>query len=560
MKKNVLIGLLLITQSLFAQDLENLKGKKKELVKLNGSISLGTWYYNASGIDNRRTPFSWYVTGAPTLTIAGFSMPFSATISEQERSFQQPFNQVGVSPYYKWIKFHLGYRNMVFSDYTLAGATFLGAGIELNPKKLRLGFFYGRLRRAVNEDTSNAFAFLPSYKRMAIGAKVGLGSAYNFVEFNLLNSRDILNSALISNDNFVKPEDNLVFGLKNQWRLFKHLSFGADGALSVITYNKNLGNIQLDSLGAEAARFSALNKYMFINTSTLAKLAGNSFAAFQANNWGLRLAARYVEPDFTSHGVYFIQDDLLQYTVNPSFSLFKQRVNFNINGGWQRDNLDNKKRATTERAIGGATLTLKPFKRMYTIFSYTNFGTTQNSGQIQINDSIRMSLVNTSYNASIGYQIPSKRNSHQLVLSIQKNDVMDRNEFTRLYSQSNILFTNFNYSLGFNKIKANLSFGLNQSEVRSFNNTIKSFGLNFGINKSFMKNRIRVNSSINYQERSVDEVANGYIVNNSNDIQITLWKKHHIGIGVGFIKNTTSINSFRTFNEQRARFNYGFSF
>jgi hypothetical protein len=560
MKNRLLLIFLGLVQLSYSQDLEGLKGKKKDLVKLNGSISLGTWYYRVSGIENRRTPFSWYITGAPTLSIGSFALPFSATISEQERSFQQPFNQMGVSPYYKWLKLHLGYRNMMFSDYTLSGVTFLGAGIELNPGKLRAGFFYGRLRREVNEDTSNAFAFLPSYKRMAMGAKLGLGSAYNFLEFNLLQSRDILNSATISSNSLVKPEDNLVLGAKNQWRLFKAFTVGADGALSVITYNKNLGNISLDSLGPDVARLAVLNNYLFINTSTLAKLAGNAFAAIQANQWGLRFTMRYVEPDFTSHGVYFIQDDLLQYTVNPSFSMFKQRVNINLNGGWQRDNLDNKKRATTERAIGSASISLKPLKRMYLLLSYANYGTSQNSGQIQINDSIRTSLVNTSYNGSIGYQIPAKRSSHQLVLSIQKNDVLDRNEFTSKYSQSNILFTNFNYSIGFNKIRTNISFGLNQSMVNTYGNNISSYGVNFGLNKSFFKNRMRLNSQVNYQERAVDEVANGYILSNNNDIQITLWKKHHLGIGVGIIKNTTSVNSIRTFNEQRARINYGFSF
>jgi len=38
-----------------------------------------------------------------------------------------------MSPYYKWITIHVGYRNINYSQFTLAGHTILGAGIELHP-------------------------------------------------------------------------------------------------------------------------------------------------------------------------------------------------------------------------------------------------------------------------------------------------------------------------------------------------------------------------------------------------------------------------------------------
>lgn len=561
MFKNVCFLLFMMASiNLFAQDVESIGKNKKEIIKINGSVSLGSWFYNASGIEQRRTPFSWYLSGAPTVTLAGFSMPFSATISEQERSFQQPFNQVGVSPYYKWAKLHLGYRNIVFSDYTLGGATFLGAGVELTPKKLKLAAFYGRLRRAIDEDTSVQFTLLPSYKRMAKGFKIGYGSSVNFIEISALNSRDELGSAQIALNSIIKPEDNLVFGIKQQWQVFKKFSFGADVAVSAVTYNKLLGTENLDSLGADVAQFGFLNNYLYINASSLAKLAGHAFANYQGKKWSIKMMTKMVEPDFISHGANFIQDDVLQHTISPSFSMFKQKVNLGLSGGIQKDNLDNKKKATTERIIGSANINFRPLKRMIAMLSYSNYGTNQSSGAIQLNDSIRMSLVNATYNASLAYQFPSKTTSSQLSFNFQKSDVLDRNEITRLFSQSNIHFYNLNYSIGINKIKTNITVGCNLSDVDAYQNNVQSLGIVLGLKKAFLKNKLRFNTSFNYQKRYVNTITNGYIFSNNTDLDIQIKSKHQIGFGIGFMKNTTSINSFRVFNEQRARLNYGFNF
>src|SRR5690606_30555610 len=105
----------------------------------------GMWYYGTSGIASRRQPFSWYITGAPVVSIYGISFPFSMTVSEQERRYAQPFNRYGVSPRYKWLTLHAGYRNVRFSDFTLAGVNMLGGGVEINPGIFRFGAMAGRI-------------------------------------------------------------------------------------------------------------------------------------------------------------------------------------------------------------------------------------------------------------------------------------------------------------------------------------------------------------------------------------------------------------------------------
>ena len=112
---------------------------------LGGSMS----YNHMSGISQRRQPYGYRLFGSVNIKLYGWSFPFSVAISQQGSSFSQPFSLYGVSPQYKWVKLHVGYRNMRFSEFTLGGVTFLGGGVELTPKKFRFSAMYGRLRKAV---------------------------------------------------------------------------------------------------------------------------------------------------------------------------------------------------------------------------------------------------------------------------------------------------------------------------------------------------------------------------------------------------------------------------
>ena len=122
------LGGLLGTFPAAGQDMQGLRSQKP--ISIRRSLSAGLTYYHGDGIANRRQPFSWYLSGAPVITVYGVVMPFSLVVREQESRFSQPFNQYGVSPYYKWAKLHLGYRNIRFSNHTLGGANFLGAGLN----------------------------------------------------------------------------------------------------------------------------------------------------------------------------------------------------------------------------------------------------------------------------------------------------------------------------------------------------------------------------------------------------------------------------------------------
>ena len=130
---------------------------------------------------------------------------------------QQPFNQFGISPHYRWAKLHLGYNDLFFSPYTLANHRFRGVGLELNPGKLRFGAAYGRFRKPIAQEVINAVpdedAYLleepiPAFGRRAWSAKLGFGTERSFVDLILLRGEDRPESIDTVSDLTFKPAEN----------------------------------------------------------------------------------------------------------------------------------------------------------------------------------------------------------------------------------------------------------------------------------------------------------------------------------------------------------------
>ena len=127
----VLPALISLTLTCTAQNLEMI-GKEKP-VKVTGGVSLSQILYSSSGIDSRRAPYSYFASGSLNFSLYGWNIPLSFSLSNQNVSFQQPFNQFAIHPTYKWISAHAGFISMTYSPYTVNGHLFNGGAVDLAP-------------------------------------------------------------------------------------------------------------------------------------------------------------------------------------------------------------------------------------------------------------------------------------------------------------------------------------------------------------------------------------------------------------------------------------------
>ncbi|MBI3235444.1 MAG: hypothetical protein HYZ42_15640, partial [Bacteroidetes bacterium] len=224
----ILCAFLFTIAQLEGQNLKNFD--KKHPIKISGSIGGTGTLYAVSGIPNRRQPFSYIVNGNITLNVLGIvKVPLSFMISEQNRKFQQPFNQIGFSPEYKWLKVHVGYRSLKWGEYSLAGYNFLMRGVEVQKEKYRAGFVYGRLNRKTTPDTLQFKNLLPAYRRMGFSVKLGYGKPNNFVDLVYFRSWDIRDSLQTpANYETVLPQQNAVLDIITQQKFLKKFTFKAE--------------------------------------------------------------------------------------------------------------------------------------------------------------------------------------------------------------------------------------------------------------------------------------------------------------------------------------------
>ncbi|HWB28014.1 MAG TPA: hypothetical protein VG738_21220 [Chitinophagaceae bacterium] len=545
-----------------AQDISSLA--KQKPFAISGAVQLRGVYYTASGIPANRSPYSYIFSGNPTFSIYGLSVPLNFTVSEQERSFRQPFNQFGISPHYKWITVHLGYRSVVFSPYTLAGYTMLGAGVELNPGKFRFGFMYGKLASATTLDTTTQSLVPFSFSRKAYAVRIGVGTDRTYFDISYLKAKDDDASVPYKTyDSFfsITPAANTVIGVSTRVSFFRKLYIQGNIAGSIYTRDIN-SPITLDSF--DNSLFKLAKKFAIVNASTEFNIAADAAIGYKATSWGVKVQYNRIDPDFQSMGAYFFNNDLESYTVAPNFRLFKNKLRFSGSIGFQHDNVKNQKQATSNKTIGTANLSVDFTSKFGVDVNYSNFSNNQQPNTIRFADSLKIAQTTQNMSVSPRYIFTNTKSSHAIIASV---NLMKLNDFNNYFAQNaisrNINFSQYfiNYTYGIIASQLSLSLNISSTKMDAAGTTDNNKGGTLSITKSLFKSVLSVNGSAGYFfDKRNDGTSN--IVNLSSNIQYTFLKKH----GLNFLfyytnnkpKNISAV--LPGFNETRAELGYQYNF
>jgi hypothetical protein len=506
MKKYYLFAILFLwsAPTLFAQDIAQLKGQKP--VSLSSGISLGSSFYSANGIENRRAPFAWTLSGSPTLAIYGMKVPFSLSISNQHRSFQQPFNQVGLTPQYKWVKVHLGYSSTHFSQFTLAGRRFLGAGIELSPKNWRIGFVQGRFQKAVTYDslaspTAGQFPSavpIPAFSRYGYAARVGVGGKKASIDVSYLKAADRETSIAIPDAlaRALRPQENAVLGVQTKLTLFKKLTWATD--LGVSAYSRD---VRSDSITLPE-KWGFMSKFLIPRISTQVQTAGESSLSYRDKRLGMKVLYRRIDPDFKSMGAFFFQTDMEQWLLAPSVNFMKNRVTLTGSYGWQNNNISATRSRTTRRTIGSANLSVRGGKHFNLTASYSNFGITMQPRRslvpTNLLDTFRLSQVSQAISVSPNWSFGSKTTPQSFGLSATYNALNDLQQNSAFKSDMKTLSSNAYYALNLPQKKMSMNLSLLYQNLENSTAKSQSVGVNAGINKTFANSKMTTGASLGW--------------------------------------------------------------
>ncbi len=538
------------------QSLTDLKNTKPFAV--NGSLGLNTAFYNASGIPDRQTPFAFGLNANATLTVYGISMPFSFTwYSNEKAGFHQPFNQFGISPTYKWLTLHLGYRNVSFSEFTLNGHTFLGAGLEARPGKFRLAAVYGKFNETSQYDLLMADS-IPKLTRLGWAGKIGYGTEKTFVDVSMLRIGDNKKNFVPSdNPEYPVPAQNIALGLTSRISITSKLIFSVDGSVSFLTPNSTLGTSDTinDRLMLYASNLISINE-----TSQRFSAVKTSLSYSFSRNVSSAIEYRRIDPGYQSMGSYFFNNDLEQVTFNQTFSILENKIRARGSIGMQRDNLDGSKNSTSRRMIGALSGNYTIDENWAVDLSYNNFSTNQKAVKNIADNSLMVYQVNHSLLLSPRFMKASQSFSHMVMLNLNWMMLNDKNEQTSEMTDTDTKVAMLMYSMGMLKQKINISLGANYTNMVNQNYTNQLAGGTLGVSSSLLKDKL----TLNWNNACMINRLNGedgIILNTALNSNYRFLPKHSVTFNLNWIKNSFADTSvIPSYNETRGDLGYAFTF
>lgn len=518
-------------------DLETV-GTAKPKADLSGSVWAQSGFYRAVGIPARTNTFIWSMGASAELGLQQWRLPFSFTVGQYGNRLQTPtFGQLGVSPTYKWAKAHLGHRNLQFSPYTLAGHTFLGAGVELNPGMFRFAAMYGRLRQVVRPQ-ENLLSILPTYRRTGMALKIGTGTADNYVDLIFFKAKDDPASLAAPQDSTVQPAENMVLGLNSRLNMGKRVSAQLDAAASF--FNRNQQSTVLDA--TELGQLSRWPDKLFpVRYSSRVSFAGKAGLFYTRDAFRMGVQYERIDPEYESMGTYFFLNDIENITITPTFSLFKRRLNFSGNLGVQRNNLLDNRSESTRRWIGNANLSYAQGGKPFGVSAnYTNFSINQTDGRVELSDTIRLSLVTTSVNVTPYWNFVSEARTTSVMLAANYQELNDRNPFTREFTDMRSAFVTGNYALMSNTTGWGANIGIQYNNLQLLALDTHRYGLLGGVNRNFGEGKFQLSTNAAYHLTRIAAARDGATLTVSTNVTWIPAAEWTVSAYANFIDNSSA--------------------
>jgi hypothetical protein len=538
--------------------------KKENLIKLNGGIQANTVWDIGSG-ESRRQPFTYFVNGNLNARLFNLiDLPFSVFLTNagQGLNYPTPPNRLSLHPTYKWATAHVGDVAMSFSPYTLNGHQFSGVGVDLTPGKFQVSAMYGRLQKAEVYNPKN-LSTPAAYQRMGYGAKVSYVTDKWRLGYTAFAAKDDPGSIGFVPDSLdIRPAQNVVMSWEGGYQLLEGLVLNAEYATSGLTQDSR------DTTSFPSDGVQVLRPFMKELGSTAYFHAMRAGLNYSIRSTVVGLGYERIDPGYRTLGAYFFNEDLENYTVNASQRMIQDKLNLSGNVGFQRDNLAETKRETSNRFVGSINASYTANEWLSVMASYSNFQTHMNirSQFDQINqigpyvnyDTLNFSQITQNAMANVYYTLSKTESRIQGInLNVTFLDAVDKQgDVIRSGGASQFYNTSLAYTLQLVPKNINISAGFNGSYNTIGTNNFTTLGPIMTLNAQLLKKKINTSLSASYNVSSGTgmqkvnvfnaRMAASYAVRKNNSLNMSIMNQLRDGArGSSFNLVTTLGYGFR---------------
>jgi hypothetical protein len=556
---------LLMATHAFAQNvsIENLL--KAKPVVVSGGVGANTVF--TAGLPNNDASINYFLNGNLNFNFFGtVNVPLSFNFSDRKIALSQgySFNQLSISPTYKWITARIGTNYMTFSPYTLNGHQFVGGGLELVPKNWKIQLMAGRLIKGQYEDTTATTG--PTFKRMGYGAKVEYNPGTFVAGVTVFRAYDDPNSIPELKRSFggqvINPKDNLVMSLTFGTTLFHALQFNVEYANSIVTKDSSplYENLKINSLAG-----------IFGNTNATSE----SYHAFKsrlnynikATNTIIGLGYEVIDPNYTTLGGYYFVNDMRNYTLNASQTLMGGKLSLSGNIGLQQDDIKKTRASNQDRFVGSINANATISEGFTMGINFSNFQSYK-----FINDTYsRLTRVPGQVIDTLSYAMVSSTLGYSLSKSLSKSDTKEsrinfnatiigtsskRGGTINTDGKTDIFNSSLTYSIAYTKQKSSINSTLSYFRNALYNGTIQGIGPTIGFQKTFIQ---KLNATLNISALNVTNNMIGFDSSSSLALNIQAMANLSAGKNHNFNFNTGVVNNIgKTYINGNIGYNYSF--
>lgn len=471
------MGITLATMA-HSQDIAQI-GKSDPLI-ISGAIGTQNTYYHTSMGAGIMSPLSNTLFANLNVSIYGFSMPFSLHYSNDNLSFSYPQFTLSLTPRYKDFTAHLGQSTMPFSSYLL-DMSFNGIGLEYRGRRFRTSGFYGVLRKATNDAPSSPTPRRPQYRRLGWGFSAGYGNDRNSIDLYLLRAYDAPGSIDEVWQEQIRPQENLLVGMKGRVTPFSWMSFSANLATSAFTADRQS---KLVTSGT-ATRWDKVFDARYTSSVRFAGdvSLGLSLKPIQAN-----VFYKVIQPDYTSLGTYYTSNNYQSLGLNLSTTLFR-KLSLSANFSGQSDNLNHKQLLTTRGYVYSAMASMTPSQNFSISAMYNGYLQQQTAGSAPANDTTRVHRALHSLSIIPACHFTGTTLDHSLSLSANLTRNRDLNRFSTGVSDVSTLALGAAYGMNVKPWETDFGIHLSHQQTSGFNTKYTSDVASFTASRSFLKEK-----------------------------------------------------------------------
>ena len=548
----MLMFMVAMSGAVHAQNIDQIRDA--DPLVITGAVGTQNTYHYSSGT-RYASPLNNTIYANLNISIYGFTMPFSLYYTNNNLDFNYPQISFNLTPSYKSWTGHIGESSIAMSNYVM-NMSFYGIGLEYNDgKRWRGGIFYGRLRKAINDDPTDPFARSPQYSRMGWGFKAGYGSGKNYLDLYMLYAYDKENSLDERWRNRVSPQDNVVVGLKGCVTPFSWMSFTANAATSVFS---------TDTRAEKVAIQTDFDKVFDVRYSSLMRFAGDANMNLMFKGFNTSLSYRFIQPDYTTLGTYYMSNNYHSLGVTTSGTLFRKlSLSATFNG--QADNLTNEQMYTTRGFIYSANASMRLGNHLSLSAGYNGYLQSQGDGVCQINDTIEVRRVMNSLNFTPSYTYDTEQLGHNVSLSASYTENKDLNRFATGESDVKTMALGASYGMDIHAWEVNVGASLSHQQSNGYHTRYTSDVGSITLSRSFLEEKnlsVSLTGLMAYNE--VRRQSKNLSMGGSFSVGYTLARVHVFSASGSFNKygdvNITKTRSNLDMTDISLSLNYAYTF